>query len=97
MAVRNISEIMESVRARFENDNDDNTLALVEDITDTLNDYENRTKETTDWKKKYEDNDSQWRTKYKDRFFTGGTEEENEPEIDDTDKPKSYKYEDLFK
>lgn len=76
----------------------DEALKFIEDATDTIDDYETRTKDSTDWKKKYEDNDAEWRKKYKDRFFNTPAKEENKPESDDTDeKPKTYEYKDLFK
>lgn len=60
--VRNLDEILQSVRSVIGDNSSDEAIALIEDITDTLND-------TTDWKKKFEENDSEWRKKYRDRFF----------------------------
>ena len=102
MAVRSIAEILESVQTRLGEDTSDEALAFVEDITDTLNDFENKTKDEEDWKKKYEENDASWRKKYKDRFFGGGkpSEEEIEKEFEDDeeDEEKTVKtFEDLFK
>ena len=57
----------------------------------------------TDWKKKYEENDKQWREKYRDRFFSGnedGTknpdpiEPPTEPNTLPPDSPKTF--DDLF-
>lgn len=96
MAIRTREEILNSVRERFGEDTADETLALVEDITDTLTDFENRTKDTTDWKKKYDENDAAWRKKYRDRFFSGGSDDE-EDDPDPQDKRKVYTYENLFK
>lgn len=102
MAVRSIAEILESVQTRLGEDTSDEALAFVEDITDTLNDFENKTKDEEDWKKKYEENDASWRKKYKDRFFGGGKPSEEEI-VDDfegieKDEEKTVKtFEDLFK
>lgn len=71
MAVKNINEIMESVKARIGEDTSDEALAFIEDISDTLNDYNSRVSEAGDWKRKYEENDSSWRKKYQERFFQG--------------------------
>lgn len=71
MAVKNINEIMESVKARIGEDTSDEALAFIEDISDTLNDYDSRVSEAGDWKRKYEENDSSWRKKYQERFFQG--------------------------
>ena len=69
MAVKNIDEIMESVKARIKEDTSDEALAFIEDISDTLNDFDSRVSEAGDWKRKYEENDSSWRKKYQERFF----------------------------
>lgn len=77
--VRNLDEILQSVRAVIGDNSSDEAIALIEDITDTLND-------TTDWKKKFEENDSEWRKKYRDRFFEPiAIKEVEEKEIDETD------------
>ena len=98
MAVKNINEIMESVKARIGEDTSDEALAFIEDITDTLNDFNTRVSEAGDWKRKYEENDSSWRQKYQERFFQGTpddtiiTDPEPEPE------PKApTTFEELFK
>lgn len=92
MAVRTREELLDAVRTRIGDDTSDDALAFIEDMQDTLNNYENNN--ATDWKKKYEDNDKEWRTKYRDRFFRGGVEEE-----DDTPDPtpKRLTFDDLFK
>ena len=95
MAVRTREEILNSVRTHFGEDASDSVLELVEDITDTITDLETKSKnDGTDWKKKYEDNDNAWRKKYRDRFFSGGSpeDEKEEPET-----RKNYTYENLFK
>lgn len=96
MAVRTREEILNSVRTHFGEDTSNETLALVEDITDTITDFENKAKnDGTNWKQKYEDNDAAWRKKYRDRFFSGGLEEDDdEPE---PPKKKNYSFENLFK
>lgn len=95
MAVRTKDEILELVKARVGDDSSDEVIEFIEDITDTLNDYEKRLSDSTDWKAKYEENDAEWREKYKARFF-GKEVVENETEIDDEGEDKSMKYEDLF-
>lgn len=93
MAVRTKDEILELVKARVGDDSSDEVIGFIEDITDTLNDYEKRLSDSTDWKAKYEENDAEWREKYKARFFG---KEVDETEIDDEEEVKSMKYEDLF-
>ena len=97
MAVKTSEEIMNYIKEKTKDDTSDETLQFVEDISDTLNDYETRTKNQTDWEQKYKDNDTKWRQKYRDRFFAGGDDEEKpeEPKKNEEDKkPKSFN--DLF-
>lgn len=96
MAVRTREEILGSVRARFGDDTSDDTLALVEDIADTIADLENRAKDTTNWEQKYKDNDEAWRKKYRDRFFSGGSDDEEGEENPEPTR-KKYTFESLFK
>lgn len=95
MAVRTKDEILELVKARVGDDSSDEVIEFIEDITDTLNDYEERLSDSTDWKAKYEENDAEWREKYKARFF-GKEVVENETEVVDEEDNKPMKYEDLF-
>lgn len=96
MAVRTREEILNSIKEHFGDDTSDSALALVEDLTDTITDFEQKANnDGQNWKQKYEDNDAAWRKKYRDRFFSGGND-------DDDDEPeplrnKNYSYENLFK
>lgn len=93
MSVRTREEILESIRTRVGESTDDDTIAFIEDVTDTLADLETRAiGDGTDWKKKYEENDESWRKKYTERFFS------KEPEPDPEPDPEQIKtFEDLFK
>lgn len=99
MAIRTSEELLESIRIRVGDQTDDETIAFLEDVTDTMNDLNSKAAGQEDWKKKYEDNDAEWRKKYTDRFFTGGVDsqvvEVSEPNPTVEDKPKTF--EDLFK
>lgn len=74
--IKTKEEILKAIKDRIGDDTSDETIAFLEDITDTLNDYDNKTKDNTDWKTKYEENDKEWRNKYRDRFFNGDVKEE---------------------
>lgn len=92
MAVKTREEILESVRARVGEQTDDETIAFIEDISDTLTDLETKAKgDGTDWKTKYEENDAEWRKKYTERFYSSdpGTNP-GTPKPDDTTKPKTF-------
>ena len=95
MAVRTREEILESIRTRVGEATDDDTIAFIEDVTDTFTDLETRANgDGTDWKKKYEENDESWRKKYTERFFS----KESEPIPDQEPEPAQIKaFEDLFK
>jgi hypothetical protein len=100
MAVLSKSELMEKLKGVIGDKSDDETLAFIEDVNDTLD--EKKT-DDTDWQKKYEENDKEWREKYKKRFFeqsgneetdegNEGTDEGNE----ETEEKTIEKFEDLF-
>lgn len=82
MAVVNKDTIMERLRENFNDNDSDDVLGLLEDVTDTLNDYQSRLEENGDWKERYEQNDREWRQKYKDRFFNNEPDPEPEPDKD---------------
>ena len=92
MAVKTREEIIESVRAIVGEQNDDETIAFLEDITDTLTDLETKAKgDGTDWKTKYEENDAKWREKYAERFYSSEPNPDPEPpKPDDATKPKTF-------
>lgn len=95
MAVRSKEEILDAIKARVGEATDDDSISFIEDVTDTLSDYETRVSDQTDWKKKYEENDTSWRTRYRERFFS---KEKEEPDIDEPEEPEEKKkIDDLFK
>lgn len=77
MAVLSHDDLLTAVKTLVGDRDDDETLNILGDITDTINDSE-------DWKGKFEENDKMWRTKYKERFFTP-----DETKVPDTDATKS--------
>lgn len=93
--IKTKDEIINMISARIGEDNSDEAIGLLEDITDTLNDYETRTADSTNWKERYETNDKEWRDKYKERFMSGDSSKDDE--IIEEEKPKRYSFEDLFK
>lgn len=97
MSVKSKTEILASIKEKFADDTSDSTLSFLEDVTDTLDDFEAKSKDSTDWKTKYEENDKSWRQKYHDRFFSG--EDGNHGNGDDGhgDEEEPMSYEDLFK
>lgn len=91
MSVKTVDEIMAKVRERIGEDDSDEAIGFIEDISDTLESFSN----AEDWKTKYEENDKKWREKYRDRFFTS-KEEVEEDDIEEPEKKEKKKFEDLF-
>ena len=92
------AEIMESLKSILGENTSDEAIALIEDVSDTLDSMN----DTTDWKQKYEEKDAEWRKKYTERFFSGapeGSEEkkkETEDEQDDGDDAEDITIDELF-
>lgn len=93
MAIRTISELLTSLQGIIGDSTDDTALSFIEDTTDTLNDYEQKTHDNTDWKQKYEENDRAWRDKYRNRFFSSN--EQDKEQEQEEQKPKRT-FDDLF-
>ena len=88
--IKSKSEILDAIKNKFNGDTSDETIGLIEDISDTMDDYD-----STDWKQKYEENDAQWRQKYTDRFFNSG-DNDDKPDENKDDKPEVKTFDDLF-
>ena len=101
MSVRSKDEILQMLRERVGESTDDDTIKFVEDVSDTLDDYDSRTGTAAEWEKRYNDNDAEWRKRYTERFFSpapaGTPAASPDPDPEDPaghDTPKTY--EDLF-
>lgn len=94
--VKTKDEIMKEIRAYIGDRDDDQTIALVENISDTIDDYAAH----CDYDNKLMAVEEAWRRKYIDRFMNGG-ENKNEVEVEKTDdeekdKAEEIKIEDLY-
>lgn len=96
MSVRTKDEIMKFIKDRTQDDTSDETLAFIEDVNDTFNDYDSKLNDSTDWKQKYEDNDKQWREKYRDRFFSGDNNNDTDTHEPDEENEAPKTFTDLF-
>ena len=94
--VKTKDEIMKEIRAYIGDRSDDQTIALIENISDTSDDYAAH----GDYDEKLMAVEAEWRRKYIDRFMTGGekkTEVEDEKTMDEEkDKSEEIKIEDLY-
>lgn len=91
MAVLSFDELIAKIKTKIGEDTSDESIELLEDLTDTFN----ANNDGEDWKTKYEENDKEWRKKYIDRFSgSGGSEPDDEEEEEEEEKTT---FEDLFK
>lgn len=91
MAKLTRDELLEEVKAYVGDRTDDETIGIIEDISDSFD-----TSDVDEWKKKYEDNDKMWRDKYVSRFYDK-KEEELETPTEHEEVEKEYNsYNDLF-
>jgi hypothetical protein len=90
MSVKSKDEIMNFLKEHFADDNSDEAIGFIEDVSDTYDDLDTRIKENGDWKQKYEQNNKEWHEKYKERFFSNNGEAD-EPDYDeDPEKPLTF-------
>lgn len=94
--VKTKDEIMEEIRAYIGDRADDQTIALVENISDTIDDYAAH----GDYDNKLMAVEAEWRRRYIDRFMNGGDNktdvELEKTEDDEKDKAEEIKIEDLY-
>lgn len=101
--IKTKKEIIDALLEMVGDEATDEQLSILEDVTDTLTDYEERNAE--DWKTKYIENDKEWRKRYTERFSGGGDSgildiEKASAETFEIDEPEESKlpttYEELF-
>jgi hypothetical protein len=101
MAVRSKDELMDRISTIIGDRTDDDALEFMADFTDTYDSLNNHEGMYT--KEQYDNLDASWRQKYKDRFFSGpANDDENENKNNkEKDKDKApaeeITIEDLFK
>lgn len=94
-------ELMQSIKSRLGETPSDEDIKFIEDVTDTLAEF-GQPNQAEEWKKKYEENDKQWREKYTSRFFETTTKDDDvippvtEPKTEET-RAETIGFNDLFK
>lgn len=101
MAIKTKDELINNIKTFIGENDSDEALALLEDVSDTFADFETKTADSTDWKSKYEENDKAWRTKYKERFTapvnqTDDSDNGDSNNDDDIEDDKPLTFENLF-
>ena len=92
MAKLSKDELIEKVKKYVGDRTDDETIEIIEDITDSID-----TTDVDEWKQKYKENDKMWRDKYVSRFFDKKQEDPETSTEHEEEEEKEYKsYEDLF-
>lgn len=91
MAKLSKDELIEKVKKYVGDRTDDETIEIIEDITDSID-----TSDADDWKRKYEENDKMWRDKYVSRFFDKKEEDPETPTEHEEEEKEYNSYEDLF-
>ena len=100
MAVLSFDELIDKIKTKIGDDTSDESIELLEDVSDTFNANNDWEK----WKTKYEENDKEWRKKYIERFSGSGSGGHNDDDADDDDDDDDYDdneekttFEELFK
>lgn len=93
MAIRTRDEIMSQLQSLIGEDTSDETLAFVQDVSDTLGNDNSATR-ITELETKLEEKEKEWRKKYRDAFFTGKPDDNFKDEDEEEKIPK--RFEDLF-
>ena len=95
MAILSRDELFNKIKVRIGEDTSDEAISLLEDLNDTLTDLTTKANgDGVNWQEKYNELDSTWRKKYRDRFFAG--KDEPDPDVDDPlpdevhNNPKTY-------
>lgn len=91
MAKLSKDELIEKVKNYIGDRTDDETIEIIEDITDSID-----SSAADEWQRKYEENDKMWRDKYVSRFFDKKEEDPETPTEHEEEEKEYNSYEDLF-
>lgn len=91
MAKLSKDELIEKVRKYVGDRTDDETIEIIEDITDSID-----SSDADEWKRRYEENDKMWRDKYISRFVEKKEDELDTPTEHEEEEKEYNSFEDLF-
>lgn len=97
MAVVEKESIMTRLNELIGDRTDDEALSIVEDVSDTIDSASGEgmvTEEEAD--RRVAEKEAEWRKKYKERFFSGGSGDEGNKTPENKESEAPEKYEDLF-
>lgn len=91
MAKLTKNELIEKVRKYVGDRTDDETIEIIEDISDSID-----SSDADEWRQKFEENDRMWRDKYISRFLEKKEDEPDTPTEHDEEEKEYNSFEDLF-
>lgn len=91
MAKLSKDELIEKVRKYVGDRTDDETIEIIEDISDSID-----SSDADEWKKKFEENDKMWRDRYISRFVEKKEDELDTPTEHEEEEKEYNSFEDLF-
>lgn len=91
MAKLSKDELIEKVRKYVGDRTDDETIEIIEDISDSID-----SSEADEWKQKYQENDKMWRDRYISRFVEKKEDELDTPTEHEEEEKEYNSFEDLF-
>ena len=91
MAVLSKDELIEKVRKYVGDRKDDETIEILEDISDSID-----SSDADEWKQKYDENDKMWRDRYISRFVEKKEDELDTPTEHEEEEKEYNSFEDLF-
>lgn len=92
MARLSRDELLEKVKKYVGDRTDDETIEIVEDISDSIS----ASDEENEWKQKYQENDKMWRDKYISRFLEEKEDVSETPTEHEEEEKEYNSYDDLF-
>lgn len=97
MSIKTKEEILSTLQTLLKEDTSDEAISILEDVTDTFDDLSSKTQgDGVDWEKKYNDLDTEWRQKYRDRFFNHSADDLDDDIEPPDDHVEKVKFEELF-
>lgn len=84
-------ELIEKVRKYVGDRTDDETIEIIEDISDSID-----SSDDDEWRQKFEENDKMWRDKYISRFLEKKEDELDTPTEHEEEEKEYNSFEDLF-
>ena len=98
MSILSRDEFLQKMKDRIGEDTSDDSLAFLEDMTDTYDDLEKKARgDGKDWKAEAQRIDNEWREKYRNRFYNNDNDDDNDNDNTFGNPPKKLTFENLFK